>query len=83
MTLREIGVSTYIACSAEKGWSLKAASAVQAKLIGGHMVTASVPADGKKRKHSSRHDKHSEHKKHKSDKHGKAKVSQLACCVRF
>jgi len=60
---------------------LKAASAVQAKLVGGHMATASGAADGKKRKHSSRHDKHSEHKKHKSDKHGKAKVSLLACCV--
>ncbi len=47
------------------------------------MATTSVPADGKKRKNSSRHDKHSEHKKHKSDKHGKAKVSQLACCARF
>ncbi len=45
------------------------------------MATASGAADGKKRKHSSRHDKHSEHKKHKSDKHGKAKVSLLACCV--
>ncbi|KAA6421923.1 MAG: hypothetical protein FRX49_08242 [Trebouxia sp. A1-2] len=58
----------------KKDGLLKAASAVQAKLIGGHMATASVSADGKKRKHSSRHDKHSEHKKHKSDKHGKAKA---------
>jgi len=47
------------------------------------MATSSIPADGKKRKNSGRHDKHSEHKKHKSDKHGKAKVSQLACCARF
>ncbi len=47
------------------------------------MATAAGPADGKKRKHSSRHDKHSEHKKHKSDKPGKAKVSQPVCCARF
>jgi len=62
---------------------VKAASAVQAKLVGGHMATASSAADGKKRKHFSRHDKHSEHKKHKSDKHGRAKVIQLTCCVVF
>ena len=65
----------------KKDGFLEAASAVQAKLIGVHMVTAASPADGKKRKHSSRHGKRSDHKKHKSDKHGKATVSQLACCV--